>query len=179
MESKLLTAISSVLCKSNNDLHHLQKLILTQFPEVSHNLLSTDMVGYNFKMAGDLLVLHKCTRIKNYSISWDQQINKTCFNMFPIKIWGSNYKTFLEFNTRRIFSTADVINCTSRLDGIYIKDKEGAFWQFRLPNNFTRFKQKHPFHRHFKLQLPNIAGFNRHLLHYSNVLPHRTTLLGV
>ena len=82
-------------------------------------------------------------------------------------------------NTRRIFITANIINCTNRLDDIYIEDKKVFFWQFRLPNNFTRFRQKHPFHRHFKLKLPKIAGFNTHLLHYSNVIPHRTTLLNI
>ena len=75
--------------------------------------------------------------------------------------------------------TANIINCTSRLDDIYIEDKKGFFWQFRLPNNFTRFRQKHPFHRHFELKLPKMAGFNTHLLHYSNIIRHRTTLLNI
>ena len=99
--------------------------------------------------------------------------------MFPVKIWGLNSTRFLELNTRRIFLTASVINCTNRLDDIYIKDTKGLFWQFRLPNNFTRFRQKHPFHRHFKLKLPKVAGFDTHLLHYSYVIPHRSTLLNI
>ena len=99
--------------------------------------------------------------------------------MIPIKIHTSNSTNFLELSTRRLFTHSNSINCSKRLDDIYIKDITGNFWKFNLPNNFTMFTQQESVHRHFSMNMPKIAGFNRKLIHYSHVRPHRTTLLNI
>jgi hypothetical protein len=176
LENRLFISLSSLLCRVNSKIHNIQRFLLTQFPEISHDLLFPKNKGYFMEPIGDALLLYKCKKITKYKIFWNQKYNHTCYELFPIEI--KNDTKFLELKTRRILKHSTTIDCDNRLTENYVKDKTKRFWKYNLDKNFTILPKLHKIVR-YRVHLPKLAEYNRKLLHYKDVKFHRSTLLDI
>ena len=85
LENKLISSLATLNCKTNRQLHQLQKMILKNLPDISNNFIFPEHEGILVEQVGDAIKLHSCMPIKNYEVNWTQQINNTWFHLFPIK----------------------------------------------------------------------------------------------
>ena len=147
------------------------------YPDTIGEIMYDDK-GIMIVSKGDAVLVKRCRGILKYRVFWDQKWNGTCFMLYPVQLESGSIR-FLELATRRVFNTSHVIPCDSRSDGTYIKDGQGKYWKYVLGMGFHRVKMKFETYFRHHISLPRLASFNGKLLHYSEVKPHRTTLLHV
>ena len=95
LENKPFITLCSMLCRINSKIHNLQRFMLTEFPENSHDLLFPKKQGFFIEKAGDALLLYKCKRISEYKILWNRKFNHTCYDLFSIIINNQNNQNSL------------------------------------------------------------------------------------
>ena len=176
-ENKMISSLATMNCQTNQQLHLLQILILKHFPDVSGNFIFPHRHDVTVQTSGDALLLHSCRPIKHYNISWTQQVNITCYHLFPVQSKLFEGTKFLELTNRRIVATSHKIRCGNRPPLVYIKDIHGAYWEFVRPYSFHKIAPRHIKHRYPQIRLPMLVTFSKKLIHYKQALPHRTTLL--
>ena len=177
LENKLISSLATLNCKTNRQLHRLQKMILTNLPDISNNFIFPEHQGILVEQVGDAIKLHSCRPIKEYEINWTQQINNTCFHLFPIRSKSFQGIKFLELTTRKVVPTSHKIPCIERTKIVYIRDVHNTFWQFSKSTGFTKISPKHFIQNEFTLTLPVLASYTTKLTHYKKAIPHRITLL--
>ena len=179
LENKLISLLAALNCRTRKQLHRLQRLMLTSFPDVPPDYLFPRSAGVHIQTLGDAFMLHSCQKVESYTIWWNQTINSTCYHQFPLTSKNFTGIRFLELKTRRIFPTSHHIECTQRPRPLFIKDVDEVFWKYTLPHTFQRITPKTMQKHNFVLNLPTLATFNQKLKHYCHPTPHRTTLLSL
>ena len=149
--------------------------MLQAFPDVAGEFIYPGE-GREVENMGDGVLVKTCRRIVNYQVSWNQRRNTSCYHFFPVNTtvlgWG-----FLELSTRRISPKSHKIKCGERNDLIYVKDKGGKFWEYKLEQGFRRIKAQSLHTTRRDIALPQLAAFNSKLFHLKKQRPHRLTLL--
>ena len=176
-ESEMMTTVAALLCRVNAEVHKLQLLNLHSFPDTVGEMLYAEK-GMTISPKGDAYMVRQCKKVLSYRILWDQKMNNSCFQLYPVKLPGNRTK-FLELSTRRVIEKSNRVNCEDRQHVTYIKDRNGQFWMYKLGSKrFTRvFLKDHYFQQ--RMTLPKLRTYSPKLLHYENTRPHRTTLLNL
>ena len=128
---------------------------------------------------GDGLLLHSCQPIHTYHIYWNQTYNNTCYTTFPVTSIKLDTVRFLELSTRRLVKQGHEIPCNKRAPLWYIRDVKNHIWQLNNNNVFQVVKQYSYRYLPNKLRVIKMGTFGRHLLHYDEHIPSRTSLLSL
>ena len=56
LENKLIASIAALNCRTNTQIHRLQKLMLTAFPDVLNEFLFSEKQGIHVAQSGDVLI---------------------------------------------------------------------------------------------------------------------------
>ena len=176
-DNENMIAMASMLCRNQMEIHRLQLMNIHSYPDTVGEIVYKNK-GVLVTSIGDALMVKQCQVVLGFKVLWTQKLNNTCYMLFPI-ILASGSMKYLEFPTRRLFNTSHRINCRNRNNQTYIKDIYGSFWIYTLNKGFKKTKVKFEDYYQHHVPLPRLASFNSRLLHYSEVEPHRTTLLDI
>ena len=69
LENKLFTSLSSMLCRVNSKIHNIQRFMLTQFPEISHDLLFPESRGFSWNRQAMLYCFINAREFRNTKFS--------------------------------------------------------------------------------------------------------------
>ena len=176
-ESQLTSTLAAMLCRINAEVHKLQMLNLHSFPDTVGEMLYAEK-GVMIAPRGDAYMVRQCQKITSYKIVWDQKLGQQCYLLFPVLL-PKNQTKYLELSTRRLLESSAKINCESRNPLTYIRDKNNAFWRYKLgKRGFKKIDLKDHYFQQ-RMVLPKLQSYDAKLLHYEGTRPHRTTLLEI
>ena len=176
-ESEVITTLAALLCRINADVHRLQLLNLHSFPDTVGEMIYEEK-GMTITPRGDAYMVRQCKKIGTYHVLWNQRLNETCYQLFPVRL-PKNKTKYLELNTRRLMDNSAKIKCQDRHKTTYIRDAQGEFWRYKLERKgFHKVRLKDHYFQQ-KMALPKLRTYTPKLLHYEKTRPHRTTLLDV
>ena len=119
-ESEIIMSIAALLCRVNADVHRLQLLNLHSFPDTVGEMLYAEK-GMTITPRGDAYMVRQCKKVAAYHVLWNQRINNTCYQLFPVRL-PNNQTKFLELGTRRLIEKSVKIKRVSRYSTTYIRD---------------------------------------------------------
>ena len=119
-ESEMVTTLAALLCRINADVHRLQLLNLHSFPDTVGEMLYEEK-GMTITPRGDAYMVRQCKKIGTYHVLWNQRLNNTCYQLFPVRL-PNNKTKFLELSSRRLMSSSAKIGCKNRHSTTYIRD---------------------------------------------------------
>lgn len=172
MTNSIMTILQKQLCHSQRDIKKQQSFLIAQLPDLaSEHILRK--YGYMLRPLGDGFTVHRCLRVKKYSINWKREIAGKCFNDLIIEYTGTTYS--LRLPERKILPLPNPIPCQTKTS-LVIKDKHRKHWLLSANGSTTMMT---PQHRHGLrgIEAPRLKRFNSEMLHYTKIQLPRVTLL--
>ena len=167
--------MSSSVCQLDRKIKAIERWLLKEFPDTAAEFLFPGE-GKEVVELGDGGLVRECREVIEYKVKWDRRINSSCYDLIPVNSSISG-EGFLELRTKRILPSASKIPCVAREEYLYIKDKQGDYWEYSLQNGFKRLSMEPWSTPKKKIVLPTLRTFNEHIFYLRKQKPHRVTLL--
>ena len=111
------------LCLAKQKLNEIQEFLLSAFPDLG-GLILFPKKGYRFKQQGAALLAYRCQQFVNYTVLWNRQIGRTCYQRLPVII--GKMQTFVDPLSMKIVGDGSPTNCTNLEKEPYFVDDKGC-----------------------------------------------------
>ena len=166
------------MCHQQGEMDRITTWMRSRFPESSAPWVHSKR-GHKVQVAGDGLLISKCTPVFAYYVLWNRTIGSTCFSSFPVHINSNLSQIFLNLADRELTPFSTIIDCNKHPNNTIIEDINGKLWSTSA--NGTCFLEKantsSPLHPKYKF--PIIRGFNAKLAREQEVSLPRHSMLQI
>ena len=176
-QSALFSAITSQLCKSQQQIAKLNTFLLTALPDLAGEYIFSKP-GFSLIPRGDGFSVHKCNTRLDYIVLWNRTHANQRFNDIPILIGDDKILKFITFPLREIVNYSKPLNISHQPPLLVFKDERGQHWTL-YPNSSIINTKPSTKTRLPNINAPRIHRFNRELLHYTHTNVPRLSLLGI